>query len=376
MIRAGSLLAAVVAAAVAAGPARAATVTPPSSQRFSFVDSRQDFTVPAGVHQVHLSVWGGGGGSGGYESGLYAAPGGLGANLDLDAAVNPGDVLFIEVGAQGGNAAGRAVGVGGHSSGSSENGGPGGTLSGNGSTHGTAGGGGGGGTTVVDAADPGTPLLIAGGGGGGGGGGLVAGYNGGQGGDAGSATKAACDPANGPGVFGSGLTGGAGGSCSPAQMFSVGGSGGGNAGDGAGSGGGGGGGYHGGGGGASGGASGGGGGGGGAGTSFWSDATSGVQVTNGVPGNGGVIVSWTPSLTGGIAHKMDFAGCCASQTFTVPDNVTQLTVTGRGGSGGLGGGTADGLIAPRGGFGSVITALVPVTPGDKLLITAGGAGGN
>ena len=48
----------------AAAPARAASVTPPSSQRFAFVDSRQDFTVPAGVHQVHLSAWGGGGGSG------------------------------------------------------------------------------------------------------------------------------------------------------------------------------------------------------------------------------------------------------------------------------------------------------------------------
>jgi hypothetical protein len=105
--------------------------------------------VPAGVHEVHLSAWGGGGGSGGYESGLYAAPGGLGANIDLDAAVNPGDVLFIQVGAQGGNAAGRTAGVGGHSSGTTETGGPGGHLTGNGSTHGTAGGGGGGGTTVV-----------------------------------------------------------------------------------------------------------------------------------------------------------------------------------------------------------------------------------
>ena len=134
-----------------------------------------------------------------------------------------------------------------------------------------------------------------------------------------------------------------------------------NAGNGAGSGGGGGGGYRGGGGGASGGASGGGGGGGAAGTSFWSAATSSVLVTNGIPGNGGVVVSWTPSPTGGVP-QMDLAGCCASQTFTVPDNVTELTVTGWGGSGGLGGGTADGLIAPRGGFGAVVRALVARHP--------------
>src|SRR4051794_26248423 len=152
MIRPGILVAAAAALAIAA-PAHAASVTPPSSQRFTFVDARQDFTVPAGVHQVHISAYGGGGGTGGDESGLYAAPGGLGAHLDLDAAVNPGDTLFINVGAQGGNAAGRSPGVGGHASQSSQNGGPGGLLTSNGSTQGTAGGGGGGGTSVFDSAN-------------------------------------------------------------------------------------------------------------------------------------------------------------------------------------------------------------------------------
>ena len=297
-----------------------------STHSFGYDNSTQSFTVPAGVHQLHLSGWGGSGGSGGYESGLYAAPGGLGANLDLDAAVNPGDVLVIEVGGRGGNAAGRSAGVAANSSGSGENGGRGGDINGNASGNGSAGGGGGGGTTVIDSANPGTPLLIAGGGGGGGGGGLIAGYNGGQGGDAGSATKAACDPDHGPGVYGSGTTGGAPGSWR--RRADPPGDGGDNSSTGAGTGGGGGGGYRAGTGGASGGQGGGGGGGGGAGTSFWSQATANVVATHGDPGNGGVVVSWTPStVAGGIAHKLDFSGCCASQAFTVPDNVTQLTVT-------------------------------------------------
>jgi hypothetical protein len=78
MIRLGTLVTAlavaVAGAAVASDPAHAASVTPPSSQRFAFVDSRQDFTVPAGVHEVHLSAWGGGGGSGGYESASTRRP--------------------------------------------------------------------------------------------------------------------------------------------------------------------------------------------------------------------------------------------------------------------------------------------------------------
>lgn len=188
-MRPGTLVAttcAAVAVAVSApSAAHASSVTPPSSQRFAFDNTSQHFNVPAGVHQVRLTGWGGSGGTGGYESGRYAAPGGLGANVALDAAVNPGDVLVIEVGGQGGNATVRSAGVGANSSGSGQNGGRGGDINGNQTGAGSAGGGGGGGTTVVDASDPGTPLLIAAGGGGGGGSGLLAGYNGGQGGDAG-----------------------------------------------------------------------------------------------------------------------------------------------------------------------------------------------
>ena len=56
MIRSAPLSPRLAAALAIAAPAHAASVTPPSSQRFTFVDARQDFTVPAGVHQVHLSA--------------------------------------------------------------------------------------------------------------------------------------------------------------------------------------------------------------------------------------------------------------------------------------------------------------------------------
>src|SRR3954447_8033327 len=310
--------AAVASAAIAVRPAHA--LVAPSSQTFGFTDARQFFTVPAGVHQIHLTAWGGSGGSGGVRSGLYAVPGGLGAQVDLDAPVTPGDVLLIEVGQHGGFAFEENAGLGGSSSGGGEDGGPGGNINARGMRH-TAGGGGGGGTRVRDASASSVPLVVAGGGGGGGGGGELAGYNGGQGGDAGS-TGFRCDPTLGPGAYGSGLTGGAGGQCSDSSGPR------GSSGSGeavlsqAGTGGGGGGGLFGGDGGAAGGSSGGGGGGGGAGSSFWSGVTSNVVVTNGGPGDGGVIVSWTAAPVVGTAKTASFK-CCDQQTFTVPAGVKQ-----------------------------------------------------
>jgi hypothetical protein len=350
-----------------------ATPVAPRAQAFGFSNSTQHFTVPAGVHQIHLTAWGGSGGNGGSRSGLYAAPGGVGAEINLDAPVNPGDTLAIDVGGRGGAGFGQIAGDGAGAGGSSRSGGPGGNI--NSRVDGTAGGGGGGATTVVDTSST-TFLIAGGGGGGGGGGGTVAGYNGGQGGDAGTTNDYACDPVNGAGVYGSGLTGGAGGNCAQPQNGPRGVSGSGEApSSGAGTGGGGGGGLNGGDGGASGGSSGGGAGGGGAGSSFWSSVTSDVLVTNGGPAFGGVIVSWSPVAVVGIAHTVSFSGCCAPQTFTVPAGVTQLTVTGWGGSGGAGARTGAGTIASRGGYGAVIREVVAVDPGDTLAIDIGGAGG-
>ncbi len=376
VLAAGAALAVVAAPPAQASAAREAgrsAVVAPNSQTFGFNNTTQYFTVPAGVHQVHLAASGGAGGAAGYRSGLFAAPGGLGAEIRLDAPVNPGDILVIEVGGQGGNATGQSAGVGANSSGTGENGGPGGNV--NSSTDGTAGGGGGGGTTVVDASNPGTPLLVAGGGGGGGGGGEVAGYNGGVGGNAGTTNDPGCDPEIGPGAYGSGVTGGAGGQCGPTANGPGGVSGSGETpSSGAGTGGGGGGGYRGGNGGDSGGSGGGGGGGGGAGASFWAASTSGVSVTNGDPGNGRVVVFWSTQPMAGVPQSVSFR-CCTAKSFTVPAGVTQLSISGWGGSGGNGFTTGTGLVPSRGGLGAVVSELVPVTPGDVLAVGSGGQGG-
>jgi Bacterial Ig-like domain (group 3) len=355
-----------------------------SSQSFAFDDTPQFFTVPTGVSQVHLVAWGGSGGNGGYSSGEQAAPGGLGAELNLDAPVGPGDTLVIEVGGQGDAATGgsdgspmQSAGAGGGSSGSGQNGGPGGNI--NFSFDGSAGGGGGGGTVILDTTSGTTLLDAAGGGGGGGGpngGDAGIGFDGGAGGSAGSPTNGDCTPTEGDGYNGSGPTGGSpGGLCSqsgvgPAGISgsgetplsqngtsggggggAIGGTGGGNASFGSG------------------------GGGGAAGTSTWSAQDSDVQVSNAAPGNGGVTLSWTSTPAPGFLHMASFT-CCSVQSFTVPAGVTQLQLTGWGGTGGAGGYSSvySALYAPLGGFGAEISLDVPVDPGDQLVIGAGGQG--
>ena len=361
-------------AVTAAAPAVADTL--PTSQTFGYNGTYQYLTVPADVHEVHLTAWGGNGGAGGANNGLYAAPGGMGALINLDAPVSPGDLLVIEVGAKGGDASEQTAGAGGYASGTGNEGGPGGNV--NGRTAGTAGGGGGGATTVIDPSASSTPLLIAaGGGGGGGGGGELAGYNGGQGGDGGTSVNGSCDPTYGPGEWGNGTTGGAGGSCGDPQAGPSGTSGEGEAVlSNAGTGGGGGGGFSGGDGGADGGAEAGGAGGGGAGSSFWSPVAANAVVANGGPSDGGVTVSWSATPPVGVTKTVTYTDTAAAQDFTVPAGVDQLTITGSGGSGGFGGGSANGFIAPRGGFGAVVSERVPVSPGDLLLIGPGAAGGN
>jgi hypothetical protein len=374
---AGLALAGAVTAVSAAVPAAADTL--PTSQTFGYNGTYQYLTVPADVHEVHLTAWGGSGGNGGaggVNNGLYAAPGGLGALINLDAPVSPGDLLVIEVGAKGGDASGQTAGAGGYASGTGNEGGPGGNV--NGRTAGTAGGGGGGATTVIDPSASSTPLLIAaGGGGGGGGGGVLAGYNGGQGGDGGTSVNGSCDPTYGPGEWGNGTTGGAGGSCGDPQAGPSGTSGEGEAPlSNAGTGGGGGGGFSGGDGGADGGTEGGGAGGGGAGSSFWSPVAANAVVANGGPSDGGVTVFWSATPPVGVTKTVTYTDTAAAQDFTVPAGVDQLTITGSGGSGGFGGGSANGFIAPRGGLGAVVSERVAVSPGDVLLVGPGAAGGN
>jgi Big-like domain-containing protein/putative Ig domain-containing protein len=344
----------------------------PRSMSFGFSNRGQPFIVPAGVHQIHLTGWGGSGGAGGFHPGLYAAPGGLGARIDLDVPVTPLDVLTIDVGGHGGAGNDQIAGDGGGAGSERFTGGSGGRVNQK-TLDGTAGGGGGGATVVIDTANQ--PILLAGGGGGGGGGGNQSdGANGGQGGDSGTNDSGHCDPRRGPGEYGNGPGGGAGGRCG--QPNGPGGvSGAGEVpGSRAGTGGGGGGGLMGGNGGASGGnGAGGGGGGGGAGTSSWSSRASNVLVTNGTPGSGGVTVSWNTSPPVGVAQSAMFTSL---QQFIVPAGVSELTLTGWGASGGAGGGPGEGTIAPRGGYGAVIRERVPVNPGDILSIDAGRVGGS
>ncbi len=362
--------------AIAAGTA-GATLVVPSTQGFGYTSTPQFFTVPAGVSKVHITAWGGSGGKGGGGNGLYSAPGGGGGYVSLDASVSPGDTLGIYVGGEGGSASGsssfgfeQTAGAGGGASGSNAAGGPGGNV--NAPEDSAAGGGGGGGTTVIDGS---TVLLVAAGGGGGGGGGRYPGYNGGGGGNSGSKSDSQCDPHEGAGYFGNGLTGGAGGACSQPGTGAEGISGSGETpGSGAGTGGGGGGGLIGGDGGADGGSAGGAGGGGGAGTSYWS-STSNALVSNGSPGSGGVVVSWSSAPTGVTPESRTFR-CCEAQQFIVPAGVTQLQIVGSGGSGGFGGGEGSGFVAASGGYGAQISLIAPVSPGDQLQIDPGGAGGN
>jgi len=327
----------------------------PQSQTFGWNNTAsQQFTVPANIHQLHLTAWGGSGGAGGSRSGIYQAPGGLGAKIDLDVAVVPGETLRLDVGGRGGFGFSQTPGDGATAGASARRGGTAGTVN-NHDLDGTAGGGGGGATTVMNGV--GTTLLIAGGGGGGGGGGAsVAGNNGGQGGDAGTAVSRGCDPGNGPGTYGNGAGGGAGGSCAVGNgPAGVGGSGEAPA-TGAGTGGGGGGGLSGGSGGSAGGVGGGGGGGGGAGTSFWSEGATNAVVTNGGPGFGGVVVSWDATPPAGVPHTKTLG---SGQNFVVPPGVSELTILATGGAGGAGSG-GQFRVPARGGYGAAIRERVSV----------------
>jgi hypothetical protein len=184
--RAGGVAAVLCVLAAVAGfgaaPATAATA------RFVYTGSEQTFTVPAGVRSVHVVAVGAKGGAG------RSAAGGSGAVMSAVVAVTPGEVLYLEVGGNGGSFASCCFA-------SFNGGGPGG-LAGAGS-----GGGGGGASDVrrVPRAIPGSlnsRLVVAGGGGGGSG--TAAGGPAGQAGGT-------CPTCGGGGGAGTRARGGAGG---------------------------------------------------------------------------------------------------------------------------------------------------------------------
>ena len=171
------------------GPPTSETAAPlPESEPFGCAGGPATFTVPAGVTQVTVDVFGAQGGNGRNN----AAAGGLGGHSRGVLNVAPGDSLFVVVGCRGQDEAGG--GLGGFGSGPGGNGG--------GSC---LGGGGGGGSSV--ARGGGSQLVLAAGGGGGSGGGRGDSAGGAGGGAAGA--KGDDDTHNGSATGGEGASGAA-----------------------------------------------------------------------------------------------------------------------------------------------------------------------
>ncbi len=145
---------------------------PPGSETFDFTGGMQTFTVPEGITEVTIEVWGAAG------ENVQSSSGGLGGYASGDLSVAPGDILNVYVGGQNGYNGGGNGGSGG--------------------TSGYNGGNGGGASDVRIGGTDLTDRIIVGGGGGGAGRGNgcsnqdggFGGYPGGQGGfGAGSANK-------------------------------------------------------------------------------------------------------------------------------------------------------------------------------------------
>jgi Glycine rich protein len=185
------------------------------TQEFGYTGSEQTFTVPAGVTNLHVLAIGGHGGKAGQQ-------GGAGAEVEGEFSVKPGQILFVEVGGDGG--AGSMPSAGGFNGGGE-------------------GAGGGGGASDIRANPreeglfPDSRLIVAGGGGGAGTFGSEGAGEGGpagqpgqsipnnEGGGAGTAVEGGPGGSGGCEIGGSGGlgSGGAGGNCE----FSIGGGGGG-----------------------------------------------------------------------------------------------------------------------------------------------------
>jgi V8-like Glu-specific endopeptidase len=332
--------------------------------QFSFTGEPQTWTVPSGISKVRIYAVGAGGGGltpGTPDPITGALPiegplstAGLGAMVAVELSVSPGEVLSVDVGGEGGS---------GNNTGGYGGGGNGG---------GSSGSGGGGGASQVTRGQE--PLLVAGGGGGAGSGASFSYSQGGSGGGIASTAESGEEglqsgglpgASAGSGGEGATLTGGGGGGRGNGPS----GSGGlGTGGAGApsctnGGGGGGGGGYYGGGGG-------GGGcfrasGGGGGGSSFVAPGAEVVEVVPGFSGGDGDVVIGTPgrmpAYPAGQQSTFPFNG--GTQTYTVPSGTQALIVSVAGASGG--GGAA----------GATEQAEVPVSPGQLILLNAGGEGG-
>ncbi len=89
---------------------------------------------------------------------------------------------------------------------------------------------------------------------------------------------------------------------------------------------------------------------------------------------GGLVVSLsTPAIAAPATVTQTYNYTGATDTFTVPAGVTQLTVQLQGGEGGQGGNDSVGG-SPPGGYQGVVTGTISVTPGDILTIAVGQGG--
>jgi hypothetical protein len=79
----------------------------------------------------------------------------------------------------------------------------------------------------------------------------------------------------------------------------------------------------------------------------------------------------TPALS----HDRTFKYTGSKQSFKVPTGVTHITITAYGANGALGNDQFSGYAA-SGGNGGMVTATIPVTPGERLAIFVGGSGGH
>ena len=79
------------------------------------------------------------------------------------------------------------------------------------------------------------------------------------------------------------------------------------------------------------------------------------------------------TATSGVTVTNTFTYTGATETMTVPANVTELTVTITGAEGGRGGNDSSGR-PPAGGYTGRVTGTISVTPGDVLTIAVGGGG--
>jgi len=155
------------------------------------------WNVPAGVSAVTLDVFGGSGGSSSALTGGTPGPGGLGGEATGTIAVQPGEVLQVNVGCAGSDASGHTPGTGGGGGDNDANGGNG-VLGANVPIFTATGGGGG----ASDIRQGGTTLANR----------VVVGGGGGSGGDAGTSGTGA---AGGGGGFPNGQDGATSGGISP-----------------------------------------------------------------------------------------------------------------------------------------------------------------